>query len=225
MRHVKKFILLLGVLLVTTAVQAQPQLNAKQGQLGVKISPSISFNRVYSTPNNIGAASRGPSLRLKPGVIYDYPFRDNYYISTGLLYSVQQSSIEIRALSSGIQETHTLDYLQLPSLLKLYTGELILDTRLYVELGIVFQLRVNEKNVEIKEGQQQPFLQSFRRWGLAGLFGIGMEYDISVPTSLFVGISYQPGLTNVIGKQDLNLCTPIVMCHSDLITLDLGIRF
>ena len=214
----KKYILLVTVVLGTTGAHAQ-------GQLGIKVAPSIAFSRVHTSPNNAGFASPGASFRFKLGIIYDHLIRDDYYVSTGLLYSAQQVAIKNEKLVPSVQEAHELHYLQVPLLLKLYTSEITLDTRLYAELGAIVQLRVDERNTDLQEDQAKPFIEAFRRWGLAGLVGVGVEYDTSLSTSVFAGISYQRGLASVIDKQDQRLCTSEVMGYSDLLSIDLGVRF
>ena len=214
----KKYILLVTVVWGTTGAHAQ-------GQLGIKVAPSIAFSRVHTSPNNAGFASTRASLRFKLGAIYDYPLRDNYYVSTGLLYSAQQVAIKNEKLVPSVQEAHELHYLQVPLLLKLYTSEITLDTRLYAALGAIGQLRVDERNIDLQEDQAKTFIEAFRRWGLAGLAGVGVEYDTSLSTSVFAGISYQRGLASVIDKQNQYLCTSKVMGYSDLLSIDLGIRF
>ena len=214
----KKYILLVVFLLGTTVTRAQ-------GQLGIKLSPSLSLNRMYTSPNNAGFSRAGAAFGFKPGASYDYPIRDNCYVSTGLLYVAQHVAIKNEALSPSIREEHALYYLQVPMLLKLYTSELTLDTRLYVALGILGQIKINARNTSLQKSQTKPFLEAFRRWGMAGLLGVGVEYNTSLSTSVFVGISYQYGFSNVIDKQAQHLCPSPVMGYSDLLSIDLGIRF
>jgi Outer membrane protein beta-barrel domain len=214
----KKYILLIGIFLMTAAVHAQ-------GKLGVTLSPGISFNRVYTSPNNAGFARGGVAFGFKLGAIYDYPIKEHCYVSTGLLYTAQHVAIKNEKVSPDISEAHALRYLQLPMLIKLYTSELMLDTRIYVALGVLGQIKINERNTELKESRNKAFVEGFRRWGLAGLLGVGVEYNISLSTSVFAGIGYQHGLSSVIDKQAQNLSSSRVMCYGDLLCIDLGVRF
>jgi Outer membrane protein beta-barrel domain len=214
----KKYILLVGLFLSAAVTCAQ-------GQLGIQLSPSISINRVYTNPNNAGFSSAGADFRSKLGPIYDHPIQDNCYASTGLLYSVQHLAIKNKKLSPDIREKHVLHYLQVPLLLRLYTSELTLDTRLYALLGALGQIRVNARNTELQASRDQLFIEEFCRWGLAGLLGVGVEYNTSLSTSVFVGISYQYGVSSVIDKQAQNPPSSPVMGYSDLLSIDLGIRF
>ncbi len=212
----KKYVLLVGLLFSTMLVRAQ-------GQLGIQLSPSIAFNSVYTSPNNAGLSSAGASLKFKLGVIYDHPIRDNYYVSTGLLFVSQQASIKKKTPSPVIKENHHLQYLQVPILLKLYTSEIALDTRVYTKFGVIGQFKLNHAT-NLEEGKA-PLVEKFRFWGASVLIGVGVEYDTSLSTSLFGGISYQYGLTNVIKEQKESFAMPKAICHNDLISIDLGVRF
>ncbi len=210
--------LLVVFLLGTTVTRAQ-------GQLGIQLSPSLSRNRVYTSPNNAGFSSAGVAFGIKLGASYDYPIKEHCYVGTGLLYAVQHVAIKNETLSPSIREEHALHYLQVPMLLKLYTSELTLDTRLYVALGVLGQVRINARNTELQKSQAQPFLEKFRWWGMAGLLRVGVEYNTSLSTSVFAGISYQYGFSNAIDKQTQTPSYSQVMGYSDLLSVDLGIRF
>jgi len=214
----KKYILLAGLFLSTAVTHAQ-------GRLGIQFSPSISYNRVYTNPNNAGFSSAGAAFRFKLGPIYDHLIQDNCYVSTGLLYLAQHFAIKNEKLSPNIREKHVLDYLQVPLLLRLYTSELTLDTRLYASLGVLGQIRVNARNTELQESRDKSFIEKFRLWGLAGLLGVGVEYNTSLSTSVFAGISYQYGLSSVIDKQAQNPSASQVIGYGDMMSIDLGVRF
>jgi hypothetical protein len=214
----KQYILIAVLSLGITVVHAQ-------GRLSAQLSPGISLNRVHTNPNNQGFSSAGAAFYFKIGVVCDYPIRENYYVSTGLLYSAQHLALENKKSSPSLLEAHALHYLQTPFLLKLYTSELTLDTRLYVMLGVIGQLRINARNTELQANLQQPFIKTFRRWGCSGLLGMGIEYDLSLSTSVFVGFSYQYGLLSVIAQYAQHPPASRMMGHSDLLSIDLGVRF
>ncbi|MHA7877657.1 MAG: outer membrane beta-barrel protein [Bacteroidota bacterium] len=196
-----------------------------QGQLSLQLSPGLSINRVFTNPNNTGFSSARKALCYKLGVLYDYPIQDRYYVSTGLYYTSQHLALSNAELSPAILETHMLQFLQLPLLLKLYTSEFKLDTRLYVVLGLLGQVKFRERNTELPKGQKQSFLGAFRRWSSVGLLGIGIEHNTSLSTSIFGGISYHRGLSSVINKKTQAQPDPQVMGYCDMFSLDLGIRF
>ena len=218
----KKYVLLVSLLLCATATHAQ-------NRLGMKFSPGFAFSRAHTNPNNKGFVGKGSAFGLKIGALYDYCFKDSAYVSTGLFFTSQQLGIRNDdrdgSLQRKVEEMYDLHYVQLPALLKLYTGELTLDTRLYVEIGIIGQLRVNERNTHLRRGQSETFIKEFRRWSIAGQLGVGVEYDINLFTSIFGGISYQLGMANVIKEQQEITDIPPVIGHCDIFSFDLGIRF
>jgi Outer membrane protein beta-barrel domain len=211
-------LVLVGLMLGTTVVRAQ-------GRLGIKMSPGASFGRVYTSPPNVEVSSAGAALGFKLGVIYDYPIQDNCCIGTGLFHVTQRLAVKNEELSFAINEAHVLQYLQIPLLLKLYTSELALDTRLYVALGGLGQIKINERNTALQKTQKTSFIETFRSWSFAGLLEIGMEYDIGLSTSVFGGISYQRGLSSVIEKHIEGPSNCAVKCYGDLVSIDLGVRF
>jgi hypothetical protein len=214
----KKYILLVGLVLNTMVTHAQDH-------LGIKISPSISFNRVHTSPPNAGFSPAGAAFSFKLGAIYDCAIQDNAYVSTGLCYATQRVAIKNEAASLSIQEAHVLHYLQVPLLLKLYTSELALDTRLYVALGVLGQIKFKERNTALHKDQKTPFLKTFRRWGFAGLLDIGVEYDTGLSTSIFGGISYQYSLSKVIDKHAQEPSDCEVKGYNDLVSIDIGVKF
>ncbi|HAN49658.1 MAG TPA: hypothetical protein DCQ08_01310 [Amoebophilaceae bacterium] len=214
----KRYILLAGLFLSTAVTHAQ-------GRLGIQLSPSTSINRVYTSPNNAGFSSAGAAFRCKLGPIYDHPIQDNCYVSTGLLYSFQHLAIKNEKLSPDIREKHVLHYLQVPLLLRFYTSELTLDTRLYASIGILGQIRVNARNTELQEGRDKSFIEEFRLWNLAGLLAVGGDVGKTQAKSIFAGISYQCGLSSVIGKQAQHPSASQVIGYGDMLSIDLGVRF
>ena len=213
----KKYVALLIYLLTVPSLYAQ-------GRLGVQVAPTISFNRIHTEPVSDSFTSQGATMRFRLGAIYDYPFQDNYNLSTGLLYSTHQFSINNGALSQKFEEAHEVHYLQMPLCLKFYTSEITLDTRIYVQLGLAGRIKLNTRNTELKN-RTTLFVADFCRWGLAGLVGAGVEYDASFSTSVFAGISYHPGFVNVISKKSQNASFSRVLGYADLISIDVGARF
>jgi hypothetical protein len=215
----KKQLLFAGLLFVHTITYAE-------SRLGFKVSPNVSFGRVHTDPDTAGFASAGAAFGVNGGIVYDCFVHDNYCISSGLFYACQHLAIENEKLVPPIKEVYSLHYLQLPLLLKLHTSELTLDTRLYVAMGFVGQLRINERTLE-HEGDR-PFIKGFSRWGAALSMGTGVEYDFSFSTSIFAGISYQLGLSNAFSKQESHpqhATTSKLMGYGDQVSIDLGVRF
>jgi hypothetical protein len=188
-----------------------------QTQIGVKISPMLSVNRVASDDNNISATSDGVGFRASFGPIVDFFLMENYYFSTGLLYTPKRAGITIR--DSGIEqsEDYKLQYLQLPATLKMFTNELALDTRLYFQVGGIPEIKIDEKNTS-----GDTFVRKFRAIDFSVIAGFGVEYRLGVSSTAFAGISYSRGLINAASKRYEN--HDFKLKH-DLISLDFGLKF
>ena len=193
-----------------------------QDQFSIKVSPGLSHSRVYTdNPNKNDFSSGALSLRGKLGFVYDYSFKENYYVSTGAFFVAKQVGIKSVA-SADTKEQYEIQYLQLPLLLKLYTSEITLDTRIYVELGVTGALKINHRITKL-DGDQP--ISKLRWWELGGQLGCGVEYNFSLFTSLFAGISYQPALSSILLPQATDSNSPSLFGYADLITIDVGVRF
>lgn len=187
-------------------------------RFGVKLEPRMAFNRVYAKPYDSELKAEPAVLRLGVGPVCDWLIQENCYISSG----VQLSSQPV-AYKSGqeLQNTLGVDYLSFPILLKLYTSEVSLDTRIYTELGAGLQLKISERihKLEIPGTIGDDMA---RRWVLRATVGVGVEYDLSLSTSLFGGITYHRGLTNAMNSK---VTTPPVCAYNDTVGLSVGFRF
>ncbi len=223
----RKYSLLIFFILIANFYVAAKPIAVKH-RFGVKISPCISFNRLHTNPDTSSFSSNGSALKFSIGPIYDISIGPNYYISTGLWYGAKRVTIKNNKLS--IEETHKLEYLQLPVFIKLYTSEVYLDTKLYSHLGAVIEINIEEMATKIKERKidnqkiKKPFITQFKPLDLSVLIGIGVEYTFSPPTSVFAGISYQRGFINSI-KGTTPAVQPPIIFKNDLFYFDLGLRF
>ncbi|MEL6539244.1 MAG: outer membrane beta-barrel protein [Bacteroidota bacterium] len=194
------------------------------GQLGIKVAPGVAFSRVYAQNNNVGFSSSGANIKFQAGVMVDYSllFRDNYFLSTGLY--VAGNRVSVNHNKQPVSEKHQLQYFQVPLLVKLYTSEIALDVRLYVEIGPVLGIRIKSPVSYIKEGKQ-ALARDFRWIMCSGLMGIGIQYDTSLCTSLFGGLSYQGAWTSALRSQNNRLRLPKIDIYNDMISLVVGVKF
>src|SRR5690606_30189612 len=188
-----------------------------QTQIGVKISPMLSVNRVASDDNNISATSDGVGFRASFGPFVDFFLRENYYFSTGLLYTPKRAGITIRDSVIEQSEDYKLQYLQLHATLKMFTNELALDTRLYFQVDVMPEIKIHEKNTS-----GDTFVRKFRAIDFSVIAGFGVEYRLGVSSTAFAGISYSRGLINAASKRYEN--HDFKLKH-DLISLDFGLKF
>ena len=191
-----------------------------QDQISIKISPAISYNRIHTNPDTTKFVSDGFAFRGKIGGLYDWTIRENYYLSGGAFFVAKQIGVKNSVLN--IQEHHEVQSLQVPLLLKLYTSEITLDTRLYVELGITAAWNIHNRITKIL-GQRQ-LITKLCPWEIGGTVSIGVEYNLSLFTSIFADISYQPALSSIFLEQ-INSNIEKLFGYADIIAIEFGVRF
>ncbi|MDH5365890.1 MAG: PorT family protein, partial [Cyclobacteriaceae bacterium] len=113
-------------------------------------------------------------------------------------------------------------YLQLPIALKLYTNEIMLDTRIYVSMGLMAEINIDEKQAK---NYSSPLIADFSLFDTSLLLGVGIEYNIGTHTAIYGGFSYNRGLLNSIADYRVVRNDNNLKIHNDLINLDLGVKF
>lgn len=208
----KKYLLLLCYLLTFNYVIA-----FAEDRVNIFISPGLSFGRVHTDPDNVGFESNSVGFGGKLGALYDWNIKNNYYLSSGLIFVLQQIGFK----NPKLNEQHEMQYLQVPVLVKLYTGELDLDLRCYVTVGLIGAFKLN--NWVSHTNHKEVFINKLRMCTINGILGVGVEYQFSLSTSIFAGISYQLGLSSLFSEQNKQPSVPKLYGYGDLITLDIGI--
>jgi hypothetical protein len=126
----------------------------------------------------------------------------------------------------------------LPAYFKFYTNEIANDMRLYFTLGGTLDFKIVEKKVGddpvglknvIAEKAGKP---AFNFMDASFLMATGVEFNLKNVTNLFVGISYNRGLLNIINPfleydQNGTKTKPYqyLAIKNNLLSLDLGVKF
>lgn len=191
-----------------------------QVKIGLQASPSLSFNRVRNEGPVDGFTPDGVGARILAGIIADYGFQQNYYVSSGLFFVPKRVAIR-REGANGSAETelYRLHYLQIPATLKLFTNEVALDTRVYFQVGLTLDVKILEDNIS----ESPEYVDRFRPVDSSVLLGAGAEYRVGYNTILFGGLTYRRGLANVI--RNANAVADGIIVKNDMLSLDLGIKF
>jgi hypothetical protein len=212
----KKFYLLLLGIALSAGAQAQIK-------VGLKFSPTLATNRVEVDSDTLSIDSDGVGLKFVFGPTIDYFFGDNYAFSTGLLYAPKRIGLDINTTAEANQsfsdkQSYNLQYLQIPATVKLFTNELALDTRMYFQMGGLFEIKINEKGTD----EDNAYLENVRPFDFGLHLGAGVERRMGYNTVLFGGFFYNRGLINAAGEpvNDIDL-----KINNDLLGLDLGVKF
>jgi len=208
-----------AVLLFITALAAFSQ----DYEIGIKFGPTLTYAKASTEGTNTNYDGDGSSAQFLVGAFVDFQFEENYFFSTGINYVNKDFGITARStqsISTPLGEARfNQEYLQVPILLKLYTNEVILDTKVYFNFGIIPEIRLSSTPGD----DNDDIIREFNNFDLAGNFGAGLERTIGVHTRVFVGFSYNLGFINQVKTQ--NNALDELSLKNRLFALELGVKF
>jgi len=185
-----------------------------QTKLGLKLAPVVASNRVTNEAQDVD--SDGAKLKMSVGLIVDKQLSDAYFLSSGLIYVPKRAAFRAAADST---EEYTLQYLQVPITLKLFTNEVAPDMKIYFQVGGALEVKVFDE----PKDPTYDTVEKFNPADFSVILGSGVEYRAGINTTIFAGISYQRGLANVVneavvGAEDLQI-------RNTILSFDLGVKF
>ncbi len=199
---------------------------AQDYKIGIKLGPSLSLSRTSSEGNSTSIGRDGTGVKFLIGAFVDFQFKENYYFHTGINFASKTTRININDLGLPINPNnlnnsnrYDHEYLQVPLLLKLYTNEVLLDTKVFFNFGLVpeFRLNTDDNNALIVA------ITEFKGFDLAGNFGGGVERSIGVNTRIYASLNYYIGFLNQVKTQ--NAIYDDFKIKSNLFSLEFGIKF
>ncbi len=189
-------------------------------RIGIKIAPTLSNVRTSVGDGGTSLERDGSAVKFLLGAFVDMPFKENYFFHAGVNFASKATKISAQnGISAMRTEEYDHEYLQVPLLLKLYTNELLLDTRLFFNFGVIPEIRLNSANEE----PGNILITEFSDFDLAGNFGGGVERSIGVNTRVFAGLNYNIGFLNTVKTQSTAYNAFTV--KSNLFSLEVGIKF
>jgi Outer membrane protein beta-barrel domain len=192
-------------------------------QIGIKIGPTYSNVRTKTEGANTSIERDGASINFMVGAFVDIPFRENYFFHTGINYTAKGTKVTIQDGTylggTPFSEEYNHESIQIPLLLKLYTNEILLDTKLFFNFGLVPEIVLNSSD----DSPTNILIEEFNTFDFSGNFGGGMEYAIGVNTKLFASLNYYLGFLNQVKTQ--NTSFDEFSLKSNLLSLEFGIKF
>ena len=208
-----------------------------QVEIGVKVSPSLAFSRTIAQ-DKYKFEAEGAKPGFGVGVVADYFFGANYAVSSGVTYNMKGGNVAYNytyadpasvggTITKSGKDELSLQYLEIPIALKLFTNEITPETRFYFQAGTslntMLNAKVNEKKVD--DGGDK-FTKRFNTFEIDVLIGVGAEKKIGESTKLFAGITYHRGLTDADDAYYADLFgDDKVEVKNNSFSLDLGVKF
>ncbi len=160
---------------------------AQDYKIGIKVAPTLSNVRT-STSGNASIERDGSALKFLLGAFVDIPFKENYFFSGGVNYASKASQFTATTFGNTITEEYDHEYLQVPILLKLYTNEVLLDTKLFFNFGLIPEVRLNSA-LNSTTSPNSNLIFEWNDLDLAGNFGGGVERGIGVNTRVIAALN------------------------------------
>jgi hypothetical protein len=223
--------------LLTIAALALAPAAFAQVEIGLKVSPSISYLRTDS-PSGTAFSSESSKFSFGGGIFMDYFFGENYAFNTGLFLTGKGGTISYReqAFTTGtlpvVTQKIAMQYLELPLTVKLFTNEVAPDTRVYFQVGgslaVPVQTRINgQKNyIDPFNGNSESTASSHVFDLDANIIGgVGAEYQLGQSTKFLAGLSYHHGLIDTDRYFEKTRNFDSVSIKNSIFSLDLGLKF
>ena len=193
---------------------------AQDYRIGIRVAPALSNVRTSVDGTNTSLERDGTAVKFLLGAFADFQFKENYFFQGGINYAGKSSKISARnGGGPTLNEEYDHEYIQVPLLLKLYTNEVVLDTKVYFNFGVVPEIRLSTSD----GAPGNLLITEFKNFDVAGNLGGGVERSIGVNTRVFAGLNYNIGFLNIVDQQSL-AADPITL-KSNLIFLEIGIKF
>lgn len=223
----KKLAFLLLFLCSTSTAMAQME-------IGLQFSPTITSNRFIAEDRH-GFENSNSALRVGVGVVGDYFFSNNYAFSTGLMYRSKGSKISYTYLPQPIDEQPmqavretdelTVQYLEIPLTLKLFTNEVAPDVVLYFQVGGALGAKVSGQVDQKKVINNQKSAKRFNLFEASAVLGTGAEMQLGQSTKIFGGLTYLRGLSNIDKHYGKFLNDKNIAIKNNGVSIDVGVKF
>lgn len=197
-----------------------------QFEIGLRVAPALAGNRfIAESRHNMEKTSM--HARFGVGLLVDYFFTQNYALSTGINYTSKGSGIRYSPTQNAGQVTDrfSLQYVEIPVMMKMYTNEVAPDVKVYFHLGPSINTNISAKVNDEKLINGEKATKRFNLFEVSGVLGTGVEYQLGQTTRVFGGLAYHRGLTNIDNYYKDALGDKNISIRSDSFVLDLGLKF
>lgn len=226
-------------LFITSTILLLSICSFSQVKIGIQFSPNLSWNRIDDASKTV--ENKGVSLKTGGGAFVDYEFSDNYAFHSGVFYTTKGSGVNIKFptdTTGGVLDTNvkmSLQYLQIPVAIKLFTNEIGTDMRMYFVVGGTINTNLTakfngDKSYTDENDKAIEYKKHVNFFGLSALVSAGVEMQLGGETWVFGGLSYNRGLLNIDNKNngfqskkglDLNG----FQMYNEYISVDMGLKF
>lgn len=183
-------------------------------------------------------------------LIVNYNFSESLALSTGFHFTERNFQVRNTDADYIGFSRYRVNYTHLPIMLRYRSNEIADYLRVIIKGGPMFGFNAreaviggdgahfmnfarNRSDIDPSRGENGNgrSMNLFNKTSLSAYFGIGLEYSFSDTFSIYGGLGYQIGITNMLNPELLfndNALTPITETttwKSSVVGLDLGVGF
>ncbi len=198
----KNKILLISLLGILT-IQCYAQDNSFR--FGIKAAP----NFAWIAPDTEGYENDGSVIGFSTGFVTEIAFTDNYGFKTGLNFDYLNGKLKFPFVSDSdtgtMSRKYNLRYLELPLTIKMRTNKFG-DMAYFGEIGVGTAFNVRAKSKDDFQNEltgnslqsEKDISDEITLMKESVIMGAGAEYFIDESTSLFLELTFNAGLTNIL---------------------------
>lgn len=192
-----------------------------QAKLGLKLSPAIINQRISQSRDTVSISNGANPFNLSIALFADIPLSKNYYFTTGIGYTSKRINLQRQSTNDlqAISRIYNVQYVRIPATLKLYTNEVALDKKIYVQFGPLIDVAVHTK----EKNPAVDVIQKFQPVDVGLLFAAGLQIQLAPQTAIQIGASYTRGLINIVKSPASGLDG--LKIKNDLYAIDLAVKF
>jgi hypothetical protein len=205
-----------------------------QVTIGLRVSPVLCMDRVkdLNATDNVSFSKNNSGVRFAIGPNFDFKISENYAFSTGIWYLSRRSGMTTTDTRTPISVTTkdvvSLQSVQIPITFKVYTNEIATNLKLYFQLGGLATINFYEKLQKQTPALVGDYQNKYDMFDISAYMAAGVNYKIGESNSIFAGLYYSRGLTNVMsGKTSITgeKYNKAVKYNMDLLGLEVGLNF
>lgn len=203
-----------------------------QIEIGLMLSPTISGNR-FIAEDKYNFEKESSKLHLGVGVVADYFFSKNYAFSSGLIYRSKGSEITYTytreengsSVTTNGKDDISLQYIELPLSLKLFTNEVAPGTLVYFQVGGSLNTKVAATVNDKKVIDSEKVIKRYNIFEADAILGGGAEIQMGESTKLFAGLTYHRGLSDIDDYYSELLGDKNISLKNNSFSIDVGVKF
>ncbi len=216
MCFIKRFVFLCYLCFALNSTASAHSIFLFREGVNINIAPTITYQRLYSKPNNSSFISNNIFASCFFFLSYDFFLKKNYYFNTGLCYRFHR--IHLQSEKVAVDDNYFLQYIQVPFSLKAYILK-HQNNIFFLQIGPAVAI-----NTYFNYNKPSPFVNKIVPFELSGSVCLGAERMLNNNSALYIALQYQMGFTNILFSTK-EKSIPKLYLKNNFASLFIGLKF